>query len=126
MICLLFSRPIGLIVDIGCGTGNITAKFAKEIDHVKCIAFDNSVDMIDFAIVHNNEWNISYKVGDICDDFDDLKSQLDLNEESADLIISIYCLHWIVNQEKAVENISNLLKPGNILILKNNYHLFLN
>jgi SAM-dependent methyltransferase len=100
------------LVDIGCGTGNITIRIKDYLNYERIVAFDKIPDMISFAENHYKDSRISYKVGDILED--GLKEKLNLPEEGADIVLSIYCLHWITSdmQAKAMANISSMLKPG--------------
>ena len=69
--------------------------------------------MIEYAKNNHHEEKIEYHVADLCGDWDMMKEQV-IPEESADAVISVHCLHWIQepNQNKAMANIRNMLKPG--------------
>ncbi|RWS21876.1 juvenile hormone acid methyltransferase-like protein [Leptotrombidium deliense] len=105
------SPKFGIVVDIGCGTGNVTLDFLQLVKCDQLIAFDKSEFMIEFATENNKSSEINYKVADIRDDFQKLKFDLNIVER-ADLVFSVYCFHWVVDKSKAFHNISQLLKPG--------------
>lgn len=107
-------------MDVGCGTGNITRTFSRHMSYGKIVAFDVSREMIEYAKNNHYDPSIEYHQADLCGDWDVLKQQV-ISEESADAVISIHCLHWIqeLNQNKAMANIRNMLKPGEeILFMK--------
>lgn len=103
------------VVDIGCGTGNITADISAKLQHKSIIAFDISQPMIDYACSHYPDKTVKYVVSDICSDWQDLEEATQVTRDSIDLVISIYCLHWVDDKQKAMENVSKMLKPGTFL-----------
>jgi len=77
------------------------------------VGIDISSEMVQFAQEnYSNGEKVKYKVGDVCADWDKLNNSLSLGEESHDLIVSIYCLHWVKDKRVAMQNIGKLLKPG--------------
>lgn len=105
------------VIDIGCGTGNITDRIGDYISVGKTIGIDKSDDMIAYATSHHAPGkSITYFSGDICA-IDTLDNKIEL--ESADIVLSIHCMHWIVEEKqgRAMANIRNLLKPGGICYL---------
>lgn len=107
---------MGIIVDVGCGTGNLTNMLSLQIKHKMIIGLDNSDKMIEFAKNNHNFKTSNYVKVDITDDWEQLEDQLNLTERTVDLVVSLYCLHWIKDKQKALENISRLLKPGKYLM----------
>ena len=95
------------MIDVGCGTGNITARVADFLFVDKITGLDVSEDMLSYARrQHAMAGSISYFKADICSDV--------VACDPADVVLSIHCLHWIpeANQAKALANIRSLLKPG--------------
>ncbi|RWS22002.1 phosphomethylethanolamine N-methyltransferase-like protein [Leptotrombidium deliense] len=105
------NRKVKSVIDVGCGTGNVTADILRFTDCDKLIAFDKSDSMIEFARQRHRNAKISFQIADICDEWSKLKSDINLNEE-VDVVFSVHCLHWITDKAKAIENISKMLKPG--------------
>ncbi|RWS25556.1 hypothetical protein B4U80_03586 [Leptotrombidium deliense] len=105
------SAKFGTVVDIGCGTGNVTLDFLNSSQCDQLIAFDKNKSMIEFAREINKSDEVNYEVADISDNFDELKYNIKLSKK-ADLVFSVYCLHWVQNKTKAFENINRFLKPG--------------
>lgn len=110
-ILRLIPKPVKTMIDIGCGTGNITDRFLDFVEHEKAIGIDMSEEMIAFARNNHAAGPISYFTADIRSPnaFDAMPET-----EIADIAVSIHCLHWIpeADQGKAMANIRTLLKPG--------------
>ncbi|RWS24526.1 acid methyltransferase-like protein [Leptotrombidium deliense] len=104
------------VIDIGCGTGNVTLNFLKSAQCDQLIAFDKNKVLVEFARENNKSGEVTYEVADISDDFKKLQFDIKLAEK-ADLVFSIYCLQWINDKAKAFNNISGLLKPGKVKLV---------
>ncbi len=99
------------ILDVGCGDGKITALLAKRISKSEIIGCDVSQSMIDFASTHyvsTDYPNLNFVVKNAC--------QLDYLDHF-DRVVSFNCLHWISNQQKALEEIYACLRPGGKALL---------
>ena len=93
------------ILDIGCGDGKITALLSKMIPQGAVIGIDPSISMITKAreILKKRElFNLSFCEGS-AEDF-----SLD---EQFDHIMAIHVMHWIKDQEVALKNMYDHLKP---------------
>ena len=95
------------ILDIGCGTGKITHLCAQYVPSGTVLGIDNSATMIGFAeLEYKDTKNLNFIVEDICE----------LNiDKSFDIIFSFYCLHWVNDKQKAINNIFNMLKLNGAL-----------
>lgn len=103
------------VLDMGCGTGNLTIQFTKSFQPKRMVAFDLSDDMIDYASKFSKvgtDCDIKYYQADASEQFDELSGKLKLEANSVDLVISIYCLHWITDRKGVMDNIQHFLKPG--------------
>lgn len=96
---LLAPQPGEKILDIGCGTGHLTAKIAANGAHVTGV--DRSPEMIQQA--QTAYLQIRFEVGDA------KKIPLD---GPFDAVFSNATLHWIKEPERVVVEISRLLRPG--------------
>src|SRR5579871_5743990 len=102
---LLFLHESGIdftnktILDIGCGTGNITAMLAQTAHCVHGI--DASQNMIEYAQAHENRDNLTFEHC-FAEDF--------ITNKKYDCALSIFCLHWIKDKQKAFESINKSLK----------------
>jgi ubiquinone/menaquinone biosynthesis C-methylase UbiE len=88
------------VLDVGCGTGNITAKIASVAQHVHGI--DASKNMIEYAQKQNqNSHNLSFEHC-FAEDFTTIAPY--------DAALAFFSLHWVENKEDAIEKINHALK----------------
>ncbi|MFX0057165.1 MAG: class I SAM-dependent methyltransferase [Candidatus Hodarchaeota archaeon] len=106
-------NPTGVILDLGCGTGNLIIKIAKTFSEIEIIGVDISTEILDIARenvekkVRNQ--NVKFKVGSAED--------LPFPDESIDLIISSLSLHHWLNPSRALKEIYRVLnKKGTCII----------
>ena len=88
------------VLDIGCGTGNITAKIAAQAKKVDGI--DASKNMIEYAQEHYATVSNLAFAQCFAEDFSS-------DTQSYDLALSIFCLHWIKDKQTVLKNIYNSL-----------------
>jgi trans-aconitate methyltransferase len=93
------------ILDLGCGSGQLTAKIAEAGAHV--IGIDLSPDMIAQARV--NYPHIEFNVGDA--------TTFELSEP-ADAVFSNAVLHWVKDAEAAIACVGRALKPGGRFVME--------
>lgn len=105
LIELLAPQPGELILDLGCGTGQLTAKIAAMGS--KITGIDRSEEMIQQA--RQNYPHLQFKVADARD------FQV---EHPLDAVFSNAVLHWIKQPESVVNCIQQALKPGGRLIVE--------
>lgn len=105
------------LLDIGCGSGDVMIDFILPIlpgNFKRLVGVDLSKEMIDFARKQYPNSRISFDTFDLALD---LEKQMLRNTEPFDHITSFYCLHWIQNQEKAIQNMYKLLKADGDMFL---------
>ncbi len=105
LIQLLDAGPGKLILDLGCGTGHLTARIASSGADV--VGLDNSSDMIAKAI--DDHPDIKFILGSASDFH--FRTQFDV-------IFSNAVLHWVHEKEKAIECMFENLKPGGRLVIE--------
>lgn len=91
------------ILDVGCGTGEITFFLAQKAQLVH--GFDASKNMIDWAQEHYGESsnNISFEQS-LVEDF--------YTQEKYNLATVFFCFHWFADKQKALNNIAASLEDG--------------
>ncbi|MBS0287506.1 MAG: class I SAM-dependent methyltransferase [Proteobacteria bacterium] len=97
------------VLDIGCGTGNITVHIAEKVKKGKVIGIDISEDMINFAKqTFSGVSNLSFEQ----------KNIIDISYANKfDLITSFNTLHWVKEKETAIEKMfAHLKKDGHLLV----------
>jgi 2-polyprenyl-3-methyl-5-hydroxy-6-metoxy-1,4-benzoquinol methylase len=96
------------ILDVGCGTGELTKKLAPYSNEI--IGIDVSENMINEALKRNNDERINYINVSV-------EKYLEEIDKKFDVIISIAALHHM-DEEKILETMKNkLTKNGRIIIL---------
>ena len=99
MLPLLDPKPDERILDLGCGTGQLTAKIAESGAHV--VGLDRSAEMVGQA--RQNYPNIEFKLADA--------ASFSFPGEF-DAVFSNAALHWISEPEKVIKSIASSLRPG--------------
>jgi trans-aconitate methyltransferase len=99
LIDLLESRPGERIIDLGCGSGQLTARIAESGAEVTGI--DRSPEMI--AQARENFPQIEFRVAD---------AGAFRADEPVDAVFSNAALHWVKNAADAAACVWRALKPG--------------
>lgn len=91
------------ILDIGCGSGTVTARIAKAVSQGSVLGIDPSHNMIAFAqqAYPNTQYpNLHFQVG--------MAEALPTNR-SYDVVTAMNCLHWLNNLDIVFKSIHNIL-----------------
>lgn len=102
---LLEPRAGETILDLGCGTGQLTAKIAES--GARVIGIDASPEMIEQAGL--NFPQIEFQVADVRDYRRDV---------TFDAVFSNAVLHWVQPPEQAVRTMAAALRPGGRLVIE--------
>lgn len=107
---LLDTKEAGNLLELATGTGIISFKLYNQISNITAI--DIAPEMIKIAkekCIQKSITNIDFRVGDICN--------LELQNESFDIIIASNVLHLLFNPELAMQEMKRVLrKNGKIII----------
>ncbi len=95
-----------LVLDVGGGTGRIAEVLVEK--QCRVILFDQSISML------RNVISVKSKLRRICADIE----QIAFESEQFDNVIMVDTLHHVGNQQKAIDSILYVLKPGGIFILE--------
>jgi trans-aconitate methyltransferase len=96
---LLAAQPGERILDLGCGTGQLTAEIARSGAHV--VGLDNSADML--ANARRNYPDLEFVLADA--------SAFDF-PAPFDAVFSNAALHWVQDADGAAASIARALRPG--------------
>lgn len=96
------------IVDLGCGTGALTASLVDRFDAASVLGIDSSADMLGRADAVASA-RLRFELGDI-DVFD--------RPSSFDLVVSNAALHWLDDHRAALERWTRALRPGGQLAVQ--------
>ena len=109
-----------LIVDLGCGPGNISEKLATKWPNTEVVGIDGSKEMILRAEynkeISNNQKNLK-NLRYICSDIKDIKSTNFLLKKKISLLVSNSLIHHITHLEDFFKTIRSL--SSNITV---NFH----
>ena len=100
---LLAPRKEWRILDVGCGTGQLTAEVARS--GARVVGIDNSPTMI--ARARANFPGLEFQIGDV--------TALAFREEF-DAVFSNAALHWVTNAGAAARSMAGALRPGGRLV----------
>jgi ubiquinone/menaquinone biosynthesis C-methylase UbiE len=100
-------RPQDCLLDVGVGTGLLTAHIAPLVAHVTCT--DISPEMVERAKERLQSFDhVAYRVEDAC--------ALGLEDNSFDVVLCCNVLHQISRPEIAVSEFHRVLRPGGKLL----------
>ncbi len=103
------------MLDVGCGSGNVTILLNSLLTINQLYAIDVDKDMIKFAEEKHHKNNIHYLSQDLSLEWDQLRPELKALEAKVSLIFSNHVLHWIKDRENVAKNLFRLLsKTGKI------------
>ncbi|MEN8234637.1 MAG: methyltransferase domain-containing protein [Actinomycetota bacterium] len=97
----------GTIVDLGCGTGDLTTLLALRWPDAKVTGIDSSVEMVERA--RRDHPGLEWAVGDVAEWEP---------EQPVDLIFSNATLHWLDEHERLLPRLRALLAPGGVIALQ--------
>lgn len=95
-----------LVLDVGGGTGRIADVLVDK--NCRVIIFDQSISMLRNVLTENS------KLHRICGEIE----QIAFENEQFDNVIMVDTLHHVSDQQKAIDSILYVLKPGGIFILE--------
>ncbi len=105
--------PEGIIVDLGCGSGNLIVRLAKKFPNSEIIGVDNSSEMLKTAKERAEKKiksrKIKFKKGSA--------NKLPFNDNSIDFVVSSLSLHHWINPTEALQEIYRVLKKHGYLII---------
>jgi trans-aconitate 2-methyltransferase len=103
---LIRVRPGLQVVDLGCGTGELTRKLAEMLPDSEVVGVDRSPEMLGRAVEHADS-RLRFEEGSI----ESVRGQWDL-------VFSHAALHWVANHESLVPRLFSLVRPGGQLAVQ--------
>lgn len=97
----IVDQPNLKVIDLGCGTGELTLKLHQKLTNPFVLGIDNSAEMLAKAATQKN---LEFKEKTILEQIDD--------ETKWDLIFSNAALQWIDNHNELFPKIISRLNPG--------------
>ncbi len=114
LLALVQIRPGLRVVDLGCGTGELTARLAEALPGSTVTGLDNSPEMLERAAAHARP-GLDFALGSI-----------ETLDGDWDLIFSHAALHWVPDHPALISRLLALLRPGGQLAVQlpsNHNHL---
>ncbi|MCF0074449.1 methyltransferase domain-containing protein [Dyadobacter sp. CY261] len=109
LLALLNVRPGLTAVDLGCGTGDLTAKLAATLPDARVLGVDSSAEML----VKSSETGSSSVNFECISIEDQLKKS-----QQWDVVFSNAALQWVPDHETLLPRIISTLKPGGQLLIQ--------
>jgi trans-aconitate 2-methyltransferase len=102
VLALLDLKGTEQILDVGCGNGKTTAEIAGRVPGGAVVGVDASAGMIAFAAAHTaHHPNLQFAVAD---------ARRLPYDHAFDLVVSFNALHWIPEQDQALQSIHSAIK----------------
>ncbi len=111
---LLAPNPSETLLDVGCGTGYFTRRFAADAADSKVVGTDIDLEMLRFADRHS-EPSISFVAADA--------RQLPFCDSSFDLVVSVTALCFIQDEKQALREMLRVARRRVVLGLLNRHSL---
>lgn len=95
------------VLDVGCGTGNLTFAICNRTKVRNACGIDFSPDFIDRAVELNSDPRIAFRVGDAC--------ALPYDDASFDRVLSQLVLQFVPDSDGAIAEMRRVARPGAIV-----------
>lgn len=107
LLSLIDRRPGPKVIDLGCGTGELTRTLHEELGASQTIGIDNSESMLSRSEASNG---VSFVLQDI--------EEFLQTRERYDVIFSNAALHWIPDHPRVFAELTSRLNPGGQLAVQ--------
>jgi len=108
LMALIERRPHPRIVDLGCGTGELTRELHEQLQAAETVGIDNSETMLLKSGPLGSE-RLRFEQGDI-EGF--------MTDRPYDLIFSNAALHWVADHERLLRRLTTFLSPRGQLAIQ--------
>jgi len=108
LLGLIQPIPGGRVIDLGCGTGELTALLHRELAAAETVGVDRSAEMLGEAAALSAP-GVTFREGDI-GDFEDLRAW--------DVVAANAALHWVPDHADVLARWTASLRPGGQLAVQ--------
>ena len=102
-------REPRLVLDLGCGTGSLTATLARRWPAARILGVDSSAEMLARAAEHAEPGRVEFVRGDV---------RSWQPSAPADVLVSNAVLHWVPGHDRLLTGWAAALAPGGVLALQ--------
>jgi len=95
------------LLDVGCGTGSLSATLARVTRASKVVGIDPSRGFIEYARTQNADPRLSFEVGDA--------QNLPYPNDSFDRSMALLVVNFIPDAPKAVREMARVTRPGGVV-----------
>lgn len=96
------------VLDVGSGDGKITSYIAKQVSQGTVVGLDISEKMVLQSLTFFQQKNLLFLQG----------SAVDIPfREQFDKVVSFSTLHWVLNQEQALQSMKNSIRAGGLMLI---------
>jgi len=104
----LTSAQPQLVVDLGCGTGQLTLRLSGRFPDADIVGVDYSSGMLGEA---------SLRVGSAAQLVRADATELPLRAAAADIVVCTESFHWYPDQRRTLASLAKILRPGGQLVI---------
>mgnify|MGYP001812174913 FL=1 len=97
-----------LVVDLGCGTGQLTQRLARRFPDADVVGVDYSSGMLDEAAIR-----VAHTAELVRAD----ATELPFRSGSADIVVCTESFHWYPDQRRTLALLAQVLRPGGQLVI---------
>jgi len=107
---LALVRPVSSprVIDLGCGTGELTSELHRRLGARETIGVDSSAAMLERAAAHAGD-GLRFERGDIAEF---------VAADGFDVIFSNAALHWLPDHQALIGRLTRALRPGGQLAVQ--------
>jgi len=108
VLARLTELPRGMVLDLGCGTGQLTRRLTEQFPDAEVVGLDYSAGMLGVA---------SDRVGSRASLVHADAQYLPFRSASADVVVCTESFHWYGDQRRALAALAAVLRPGGQLVI---------
>jgi trans-aconitate 2-methyltransferase len=109
LLALVGIKPAMDVIDLGCGTGELTGKLAEHLPGSKVLGIDSSAEMLKDARRLENE-RLKFECRSI-------EEQLGMDRKW-DLVFSNAAIQWVEDHQELLPDIISRIRPGGQLLIQ--------
>ena len=109
LLTLVKVKPSLNVIDLGCGTGELTRKLADYLPGSTVLGIDSSQEMLNDSTAFANE-NVRFECKSI-------EKQVTL-EEKWDMVFSNAAIQWVEDHKNLLPKLISTIKPGGQLLIQ--------